>query len=225
MKHLYFFALLLTTIAFNSCSKSLHPAANAVGFVPLIKENLADCIAPFGIWSVSNGELTATEDQCIWTIKQYKNFILDLEFKNAEGTNSGVIFHCSDPVNWIPNSVEVQIADDFAEKWATSDPTWQCGAVFGHLAAKKHNVKKAGEWNHYTITVIDKTIKVVLNNKLINEMDMSLWTSGTKNPNGGDIPSWMPTPFAKLKTGGHIGFQGKHAGAPIWFRNMRVKEI
>lgn len=24
---------------------------------------------------------------------------------------------------------------------------------------------------------------------------------------------------------GKIGFQGKHAGAPIWFRNIKIKEL
>jgi hypothetical protein len=221
---------LLLTISFFfllacTSSKMVHPKANEAGFTQLLKDDLSNAIYPKGIWSVSNGELTATEDQCIWTKKQYKNFILDLDFKNAEGTNSGVIFHCNDTENWIPNSVEVQIADDFAKKWAESDPTWQCGAVFGHLAASKHNLKKAGEWNHYTITVNDRKIKVAMNGAIINEMDMTKWTSGTKNPNGSDIPNWLPTPLAQIKIGGHIGFQGKHAGAPIWFRNIRVKEL
>ena len=83
-----------------------------------------------------DGVLTATEDQCIWTKKQYDNFILDLEFKTADGTNSGVIVHCSDMKDWIPNSVEIQIADDFSEKWGKSPKTWQCAAIFGRLAAK-----------------------------------------------------------------------------------------
>ena len=45
--------------------------------------------------------------------REYENFIVDLEFKNEKGTNSGVIVYCTDRKDWIPNSVEVQIADDF----------------------------------------------------------------------------------------------------------------
>jgi hypothetical protein len=48
---------------------------------------------------------------------------------------------------------------------------------------------------------------------------------GKKNPDGSDIPSWLSTPFAELSTKGKIGFQGKHAGAPIWFRKIKVKEL
>ena len=60
----------------------------------------------------------ASEDKCIWTKKVYDNFVLDLEFKNAPETNSGVIVYCSDAEDWIPNSVEIQIADDYNDKWA-----------------------------------------------------------------------------------------------------------
>ena len=49
---------------------------------------------PSLLWSVlkatfENGILTASEDQNIWTEKVYDNFILDLEFQVADGTNSG----------------------------------------------------------------------------------------------------------------------------------------
>ena len=180
---------------------------------------------PEGVWTVDDGVITASEDECIWTKKEYDNFILDLEFKTANGTNSGVIVYCSDTENWIPNSVEIQIADDHAEKWATSDKTWQCAAIFGHLAASESRVKKPGEWNKMSVTCKDKIITVKLNGSKVTEMDMELWTSGTKNPDGSDIPSWLSTPFAELPTKGKIGFQGKHAGAPIWFRNIKIKEL
>ena len=129
----------------------------------LFNADLGNAIYPGGIWSNNEGILTATEDQNIWTNREYDNFIIDLEFKTDEGTNSGVIVYCSDTENWIPNSVEIQIADDYAEKWANSSKTWQCGAVFGHLAASESRVKKPGEWNRYTITCQDKMIYVMLN--------------------------------------------------------------
>ncbi len=191
----------------------------------LFTDNLSNADYPAGIWTVESGVITASEDQCIWTKKDYDNFVLDLEFKTADGTNSGVIVYCSNTDDWIPNSVEIQIADDYAEKWANSDKTWQCAAIFGHLAASESRVKKPGKWNDMTVTCIDKKITVKLNGKVVTEMDMALWTSGTKNPDGTDIPSWLSTPFAELPTKGKIGFQGKHAGAPIWFRNIKVKEL
>lgn len=191
----------------------------------LFNEDLSNAAYPEGVWRLENGVLTATEDQCIWTTEDYDNFELDLEFKTAEGTNSGVIVYCSDTKNWIPNSVEVQIADDHSEKWANADKTWQCGAIFGHLAATESRVKKPGNWNKMRVTCQDQDITVELNGKVVTEMDMSLWTSAEKNPDGSAIPSWLSTPFAELPTRGKIGLQGKHAGAPIWFRKMRIRVI
>lgn len=192
----------------------------------LFEDDLSNAIAPEGIWTIDkDGVITASEDQCIWTDQEYDNFILDLEFKTADKTNSGVIVYCSDTKDWIPNSVEIQIADDHSEQWSKAEKTWQCAAIFGHLAAKKSLVKKPGEWNRYTITCKDQMIHVMLNGEMVTEMDMSKWTSAKKNPDGSDIPAWLSTPFAELKTNGHIGLQGKHAGAPIWFRNLRLKEL
>jgi hypothetical protein len=198
---------------------------SAGDWIPLFEADLSNAIYSDGVWNFENGILTATKDQCIWTKKDYDNFVLDLEFKTAEGTNSGVIVYCSNIKNWIPNSVEIQIADDYFEKWANADKTWQCAAIFGHLAAEESRVKKPGTWNKMRITCNNVYITVKLNGKVVTKMDMSLWTSGTINPDGSNIPSWLPTPFAELPTKGKIGFQGKHAGAPIWFRNIKIKEL
>ncbi|MCR4415488.1 MAG: DUF1080 domain-containing protein, partial [Thermoguttaceae bacterium] len=163
--------------------------------------------------------------QCIWTKKEYENFVLDLEFKNAPGTNSGVIVYCSDAKNWIPNSIEIQIADDFAERWAKSPKTWQCAAIFGRLAPTRSAVKKPGQWNRMTITCRGPMIYVLLNGQQVTEMDMRKWTDAKKNPDGSEIPPWLSKPAAELPTKGRIGLQGKHAGAPIYFRNLKIKSI
>jgi hypothetical protein len=200
--------------------------AGKAGWKPLFTADLSNAAYPKGVWRVEDGVLTATEDKAIWTKKEYDNFILDLEFKTAPGTNSGVIVYASDTANWIPNSVEIQIADDYADQWAKADKTWQSGAVFGRLAANQQKVvKQPGEWNRYTITCQGQNITVELNGQKVTEMDMSKWTSAKQNPDGSEIPSWLSKPLAQLPTEGHIGFQGKHAGAPIWFRNIRIKEL
>ena len=200
-----------------------HPSS--ASWQALLSPDLADADFPSGIWTLRDGILTASEDQCIWTRKQYDNFILDLEFKTADGTNSGIIVHCSDRAEWIPNSVEIQIADDFAEQWAKSPALWHCGAFFGHKAPVMSMVKKAGEWNRCTVTCRGRMIYVLLNGMPVNEMNMDLWTSAKTNPDGSEIPPWLSKPVSSLSTRGHIGFQGKHAGAPIYFRNMKILEI
>jgi len=215
---------LICTVAHTAERKSTKVHPDSADWPALFKADLSDTIAPEGVWSVNDdGVLTASEDQCIWTAKDYDDFVLDLEFKTADGTNSGVIVYCSDANNWIPNAVEIQLADDFAEKWANSPKSWQCAAIFGHLPAKKSMVKKPGEWNRMTITCKGPMIRVALNGELVTEMDMRKWTSAKTNPDGSDIPPWLSKPKADLATKGKIGLQGKHAGAPIFFRNLRIK--
>jgi hypothetical protein len=200
--------------------------SSTLPWTDLFTADLSNAVYPEGVWHVDDdGILTADEDQAIWTGRDYDNFVLDLEFMTAAGTNSGVIVYCSDMENWIPNSVEIQIADDYAEQWASQPATWHCGAIFGHLAPTRSVVKPAGEWNHYVITCRDQNITVKLNGEMVTEMDMSLWTSSETNPDGSEIPDWLSKPKAELATRGRIGLQGKHAGAPIYFRNLRIKEL
>ena len=216
-------ACLAARVSVQEIPPRAHPDVS--GWADLLKPDLSDADDPEGVWCFEGGVLTAAKDLNLWTKKSYENFILDGEFKTESGTNSGVIVYCSDPKNWIPNSVEIQIADDFSEKWAKSPKTWQCGAVFGHLAPSKSMVKKPGEWNRFTIACRGPMIWVLLNGELVIEFDMRKWTSAKKNPDGSDIPPWLSRPKAELPTKGRIGFQGKHAGAPIYFRNLKVKEL
>jgi len=231
MKTQTYFLIVLVSIlsVFISCdSKPSYPLADhpdSDSWQELFANDLSNAIYPEGIWSFENGEITATEDQNIWAQKDYDNFVLDLEFKNADGTNSGVVVYCSDMENWIPNSVEIQIADDFNEKWAKSVKNWQCGAFFGRKAATKSVVKRPGEWNRFTITCKDNKMYVILNGEQINEIDLTKYTDPKVNPDGSPAPSWLSNPLAEMATKGKIGFQGKHAGAPVYFRNIRIMEI
>ncbi|MHA4809264.1 3-keto-disaccharide hydrolase [Flavitalea flava] len=206
-------------------SVAVSPSTAGEGWSRLFKDDLSNAIYPKGIWVVTEGVLTATKDQSIWSEKAYDNFILDLDFKNADGTNSGVIVHASDLDNWIPHSVEIQIADDYSKEWSKAPANWQCAAIFGHQAATKKLVKKPGEWNHYTITCKDRKIWVALNGELVNTCDMSLYSSAVNNPDGTKAPEWLSNPMATLPLHGHIGLQGKHAGAPIYFRNIMIREL
>lgn len=191
----------------------------------LFAADLSDADASKDVWSFKDGVLTATKDECIWTKREYENFILDLEFKNDEAANSGIVAYCTDKKNWIPNSVEIQILDDAAKKWADAPPTWRCGGIFGHLAPTRSAVRKAGEWNRMTVTCKGPSVTVVLNGETVAGMDMKKWTSATKNPDGSEIPPWLSRPFAELATKGFIGLQGKHGDAQIFFRNVRIKAI
>ena len=189
----------------------------------LLGEDFDLAIYQEGSWEILEDVLVAHEDQVLWATGEFENFELSFEFKNEAGTNSGIIVYCTNQENWIPNSVEIQIADDHSEQWGDARKDYQCGAIFGHLPATEQKVvHPPGEWNQMTISCQGQLIKVELNGKQVNSMDMAEWTSGTTNPDGSEIPSWLPTPFAELPTKGFIGFQGKHGDSSISFRNIRI---
>ena len=220
MKHLNIVIIsLFMLFASYACS------TNAQDGKLLFGENYSLADFEEGSWEVREDLLVALEDKVVWAPGSYENFQLEFEFMNETGTNSGIIVYCTDQENWIPNSVEIQIADDYG-KWESERKDYQCGAIFGHLPANEQKVVlPPGEWNKMKITCMGQLIEVVLNGKKVTTMDMSEWTSGTTNPDGSEIPSWLPTPFAQLPTSGSIGFQGKHGDSSVTFRNVRIRDL
>ena len=221
---LLFIAICLNTSAQNKAI-AVQGQAMGKGWKNLFGNNLSKAIYDKSIWKDSSGVITASKDDAIWSFDEYDDFILDLDFQNADGTNSGVIVHATDIVEWIPNSVEIQIADDYSKQWSKASPTWQCAAIFGRKPATNKSLKPAGEWNHFTITCKGKMISIVLNGTLVNECNMDDFTSSKVNPDGSKVPSWLKNPMSTLALRGHIGLQGKHAGAPIYFRNVKVFKL
>lgn len=217
MQTLICLCLLFTSMSFQNSNE---------GFKPLFENDLSNADFNKEVWSYTDGILTATADEVIWTLNEYENFILDIEFKNDVNTNSGVIIYCPDKANWVPTSIEIQIADDHHEFWQSLPENVRCGSIFGHKGANEQLiVYKPGLWNRVIITAKGQKIDVELNGKHIVSANLADWTSGIKNPDGTDIPEWLPKPYADLQTKGFIGFQGKHGKSSIWFRNIRIKQL
>jgi hypothetical protein len=211
-------------LADGAVPPATHPDSS--GWQDLFAVDLSNAIFPKGIWYHEGGLLTASEDQCIWTKEKYGDCILDLEFKCGPAANSGVFLHCNSIENFVTDSVEVQILDDHDPKWAPVANTWKCGGIFGRLAPTTCAVKKAGEWNRMTITCKGPMIYVLLNGTPTATFDARKWTDAKKNPDGSDVPEWLAKkPAAEIGLHGHIGLQGKHGGAPIYFRNIKVKSL
>jgi len=191
----------------------------------LFSVDLSNALYQKGSWSFVNGILIPSEDTEIWSNVSYDNYILDLEFNLDSGANSGVIVYCSHIDDWIPNSVEIQIADDSFREASTSPGKDWCGAIYGHMAPTMKMVREPGRWNRITITCVEHSIYVLLNGEEVVRLDMRLYTSGRTNPDGSEIPSWLSKPLAELPTMGHIGFQGLHGGVTVRFKNIKILEL
>jgi hypothetical protein len=141
-------------------------------------------------------------DAYLTTTRKYKDFVIDLDFKfNAQG-NSGVFFHIGDLKDHVTSGIEVQILDTYGKENVGHH---DCGGVIRTVGPTKNMVKPAGEWNHYTITVKNKRLTVVLNGEQIVDIDLA--TSEMK-----DRPAE-----------GYISFQDE--AKPVWYRNVRIKEL
>ncbi len=136
------------------------------------------------------------------TARKYRNFTIDLEFKFNAAGNSGVFMRVGDLKDHVSSGMEVQILDTHGKQDVGHH---DCGGVIRTVGPSKNMVKPAGEWNHYTITIKDQQLTVVLNGERIVDVDLS--QSAMK-----DRPAE-----------GYISFQDE--GKPVWYRNVRIREL
>ncbi len=171
-------------------------------------------------WGFEKGELVAKTHETLWTKESYHNFILDLDFKVAKESNSGVFLRSMDPKN-VLKALEIQVHD-------STDGTkyGMVGAIYDAMPPAKSAAKPVGEWNHYTITCKDNVITVVLNGEKIIDADLNKWPEAKKNPDG--TPNKFGFPLKDYTTvRGPIGFQGLHGKAmsPVWYRNIKITAL
>ena len=189
--------------------------------VPLFGANLENADFPEGVWSLNDaGELTAEKDQVIWTKEKFGTFECSFEFKLSPKTNGGFLIQCSDKADWIPNTIEIQLLDDFGQ-----EPNYHsCGSFYGFQAPSKNTTKKPGEWNLMRVRCIGRVVTVWLNGEKINEIDTAQWTDNAKSPAGTDIEEkFHGHALASAEPYGFIGFQGLHGNAPMTIRNATIK--
>jgi len=214
----------VTIVLLSSCTEQQilplkgHPTTKVSnGWQNLLVEDLSNCLYSPGSWLLEDDVLTRKGGGDIWTKKKFGDFILDLEFKVAKGSNSGVMLRTANiEGEWWQSGIEVQIHD-------TTDGTRHgvCGAIYDCLSPTKNMLKETGQWNHCTIACKANKIYVVLNGEQIIDMDLNLWTEANKNLDG--TPNKFNTAYKDMPRVGHIGFQDH--GDPVWFRNIKIKPL
>lgn len=169
-------------------------------------------------WAVEEGALACTVKGggYLYTVEEFENFSLSIDYKVAPGTNSGVFFRWSnlgDPVN---TGIEMQVFDSHDK---TEPDNHDDGAVYDILAPSKNMTKPAGEWNRAVLTCKDSLVTIALNGKKICEMDLNRWTEAHKNPDGST--NKFNLAYKDLPRKGHIGLQDH--GGRVWFKNVKIK--
>jgi hypothetical protein len=223
-------ACITGTLSFMLSSSFANSAPDKDGFVTLFngKDFTGWTMGPDKSWVIENGVIALKREKYdgreynadyLWTVDQYDNFILELEFKIPEQANSGIFLRTPDLSDPVYTGIEVQVANSYGRKNLNRQGT--AGAIYDLLAPSSNPVKPPGEWNHYRITCDKNKIIVVLNGQQIIDMDLDRWTEPRKNPDGSE--NQFGTALKDFARKGHIGFQDH--GRPVWYRNSRVKRL
>ena len=156
-------------------------------------------------------------DNYLWTERQYGDFVLDLEFKVTQGTNSGVYLRTSNMKDPVQTGIEIQVAS------AAPGSRLGKGSIGGiyDLVAPKTNALKLDDWNHYTITCQGPRISVVLNGQPVSEANLDDYPEARKSPDG--TANKFDKALKDFARTGYVGLQDH--GSPVWYRNIRIKPL
>ena len=156
------------------------------------------------------------------TDKEYENFHLSLEWKLSKGGNSGVIFLVKEDTTKYKRTYEtgpeMQVLDNAGHADGKIDKH-HAGDLYDLIACSTETVKPIGEWNLAEIKIDKGKLDFYLNGT--NVVSTTMWDDNWNNMVAASKFKDMPD-FAKFKKG-KIALQDH--GDPVWFRNIRIKEL
>ena len=201
-----------------STALQAQPHPDTTGWKDLFAPDLSNAVEA-GKWSFAKGELVAGDHETLWTKESYGNFILDLEFKVAKESNSGIFLRSGDIKN-VLKALEIQVHES-----ADGSKYGMVAAIYDAKPPKRDMSKPVGEWNRFTITCQDSLVSVVFNGEEVIHVDLNDWKEAKKNPDG--TPNKFATALKDYARTGPIGLQGLHgrAQAPVWYRNLKIKAL
>ena len=147
----------------------------------------------------------------LWTKETYGDFILELEFRTLENSNSGVFLRTSDIMDPVYTGIEMQVNNSYGAPSLSRGGT--TGALYDLVVPTTNAVNPPGEWNRARILAADNQVVVELNGRRVTEAGMN--PDGTENKFTRGLKDFART--------GHIGLQDH--GRPVWYRNIRVMRM
>ena len=166
-------------------------------------------------WGVKNGLLTCTGGkgaQWLATSEEFADFDLNLEFNLPVNGNSGVFIRAPrEGAPWV-QGMEIQLLDDYGEKWKNLKPDQFTGAIYAAVAPSRRVTKKAGEWQTLRILCVGRNCSVWVNGEQVIEADLDKVAAKY----GRKVPGLK-------RDSGLIGVQNH--GDPVSFRKIVIKTI
>jgi hypothetical protein len=156
----------------------------------------------------------------IITREKFQNFELELEWKIAPQSNSGIFYHVNEKIGTAiyESGPEYQLIDDKGWPERLREDQYS-GANYGMHAPKNAIVKDVNDWNQARIVVDGAHVQHYLNG--VKVVDYYLWDDEWKQlkENG----KWKDYPYYGMALKGPIGLQD-HGGL-AQFRNIKIKVI
>ena len=219
MRKLVLFFVVITTfhLAVNAQTIKLFDGTTTNGWHVYLKSGP-------GAWKVIDGAIQldpkADGQGDLITDNEYENYELSLEWKIAEGGNSGIIFGVHEDPSidaTYRTGIEMQILDD--QKAEDNKKASHLAGSLYDMAAPLHAAKPAGEWNKVIIHKQNGHLIFYLNSQeVINtQIGSADWI---KMLNNSKFKTWKD--FATYPKG-HIALQDH--GAVVSFKNIEIKQL
>ena len=151
----------------------------------------------------------------LYTDGQFDDFVFRFAFKVPPGANNGIAVRAPLGGDAAYKGMEFQVLENSHPKYAGLKD-WQFhGSIYGLAPALRGYQAPPGEWNHEEIRVVGRKARVVLNGKIIMEVDLDeVQKDGTLS--GRDHPG-------AARAAGHLGFCGH--GDVVHFKDLRVRPV
>jgi hypothetical protein len=155
----------------------------------------------------------------ILTADEFGDFELRLQWKLAEGGNSGIFFRVVNTGSQVWESgPEMQILDN-ARHADGKNPLTSAGSNYGLHAPVRDVTRPVGEWNDVRLLVAGAKVEHWLNGVKVVEYELwsPEWESLVKRSKFVTMPA-----YGRAKRG-RIALQDH--GDPVWFRNITIRPL
>jgi len=145
--------------------------------------------------AVEDGALVITGgDGLLRADHRFADFVLELDWRarKAEAYDSGIYFRCEEPAE----------GKKYPDKYQINLKQNDEGNLIGFKDARSKGLIKAGEWNHFKLTVQGETAELEINGQ----------------------PAWKTSGIEKKE--GYLGFQVEvPLGGQFEFKNIKIQEL